>query len=82
MSWIKKILTKLIEFNLRKIIDCDLTRLGSIMAEAGKWAEQQIRAAIKTESKFKEKTGTENTMRHPVPNGMVARRLINERKFE
>ncbi len=53
MSWIKKILTKLIEFNLRKIIDCDLTRLGSIMAEAGKWAEQQIRAAIKTESKFK-----------------------------
>ena len=26
---------------------------GPLMAEAGKWAEQQIRAAIKSESRFK-----------------------------
>ena len=53
MTWKEKVLTKLIEYNLQKKIDCDLTRLSSIMAEAGKWAEQQIRAAIKSESKFK-----------------------------
>ena len=53
MTWLKKVLTKLIEYNLRKVIDCDLTRIGPVMAEAGKWAEQQIRAAIKPETKFK-----------------------------
>ena len=53
LTWVKKVLTKLIEYNLQKKIDCDLTRLGSLMAEAGKWAEQQIRAAIKSETRFK-----------------------------
>ena len=53
MNWVEKRLTKLIEHNLQKKIDCDLTRLNSLIAEAGKWAEKQIRDSIKSESRFK-----------------------------
>ena len=53
LSWVEKKLTKFIEENLKKIIDCDLTRLNNIMAEAGKWAETHIRKDVGCESKFK-----------------------------
>ena len=53
MTWNEKALTKFIEYNLQKKIDCDLTRLNSLISEAGKWAEQQIRSEIKSESRFK-----------------------------
>ena len=55
MNWNEKALTKFIEYNLQKKIDCDLTRLNSLISEAGKWAEQQIRGSIGAESKFKKK---------------------------
>ena len=53
LTWKNKSLTKLIENNHRKIIDCDLTRINKEMVEAGKWCQTAIRSQIKTETNFK-----------------------------